>query len=126
MTGENYQSTREAVDAGRTAARARDRLLLYVRGMDVPPLLSLELALEGLRRASAGAEPLTITGAMRELHSLLREKGLHTSWVEKYGPPPSSMPPFNRSSMVAEGLELSLTRRLGHWLAKLLTRRARP
>ena len=34
-------------------ARARDRVLLYTRGMGVEPLLSVELALESMRRAGA-------------------------------------------------------------------------
>lgn len=98
----------DEADREALAAKLRDRVLLYVRGMDIPPVQGLELALESLRRASEGTEPLSVPSVMRELHALLRENGLHTGWVDRQGPPKSSMPPLNRCSMVAAPLESSL------------------
>jgi hypothetical protein len=91
--------------------KLRDRVLLYVNGMDVPPILALELALTALRRAEAGTEPLSAPVVMRELHALLKENQLHTGWVDRQGPPRGSMPPLNRCSMVPEPLEFLRLRR---------------
>ena len=99
-----------ANDADREAlaAKLRDRVLLYVRGMDIPPVQGLELALESLRRVSESPDPLSVPAVMRELHVLLRENGLHTGWVDRQGPPRNSMPPLNLCSMIAEPMENSL------------------
>ena len=110
MSLEPGKLTESAPDAGREAltAKLRDRVLLYLRGMDVPPLFALELALECLRRTEAGSEALSVPAVMRELHALLRENQFHTGWIDRQGPPRGSMPPFNRCSMVAEPMEISL------------------
>ena len=97
-----------AADHEILTAKLRDRVLLYLRGMDVPPLLALELALECLRRAEAAPEPLSVPAVMRELHALLRGNKLHTGWIDRQGPPRGSMPPLNRCSMIAEPLKFSL------------------
>ena len=103
ISGETHDLDQEAV-----TAKLRDRVLLYLRGMDVPPLLALELALECLRRVEAGQEPREVGPVMKELHALLRENKLHTGWIDRPGPPRGSMPALNRCSMIAEPMEFSL------------------
>lgn len=51
---------------------SRDRVLLYVRALDLSPYRGLELALESLRAAGPGSAG----AAMRNLRSLLSEYGL--------------------------------------------------
>lgn len=87
------------------AATVLDRVLLYLRGMDLSPVQSLELALESFRRLEAGSTPVSMPSAMKELHALLRENKLRTAWVNGSEPPRPSMPPMNRCSMVAEKME---------------------
>jgi len=110
MSLEAVKSTSGAgeTDQDLLAAKLRDRVLLYVRGMDIPPVLGLELALESMRRVTACAEALSVPAVMRELHALLRENELHTCWVDRQGPPRGSMPPLNLCSMIAEPMESSL------------------
>lgn len=93
------------VAAGESDAAVLDRVLLYLRGMDVSPVQSLELALESFRRLEAGSIPLSMPSAMKELHALLRENKLRTAWINGSEPPRPSMPPMNRCSMVAEKME---------------------
>ncbi len=80
---------------------ARDRVLLYTRGMDVAPLLSLELALESLRRADP-ADPDIV---MRELHSLLREHKIGQHLAGCDGAHLRSTPPMIRRPMIAEEMD---------------------
>ncbi len=96
-------------DAESGAVRARDRILLYLRGLDLPPLLSLELALEALRRVEALGAAQDPARTMHELHDLLRERSLHPELTEAETRL-SSTPPLNRRSMIAE--DGSLLRRL--------------
>lgn len=92
--------------AGETVTAAvMDRVLLYLRGMDIPPVRGLELALATARRLESGSVDMSMPSAMKELHTLLRENHLHTGWVNRDAPPRDSMPPLNRCSMVAEGME---------------------
>lgn len=86
-------------------AAVMDRVLLYLRGMDIPPVRSLELALESFRRLEAASAPLDMPSAMKELHALLRENNLHTGWSGRHEPPRPSMPPLNRCSMIAEEMK---------------------
>lgn len=88
-------------------AAVMDRVLLYLRGMDIPPVQSLELALETFRRLAAepGREPVSMPEAMKALHALLRESKLHSGWLGPGRPPRPSMPPLNRCSMIAEKME---------------------
>lgn len=95
---------RVPVDETITAA-VMDRVLLYLRGMDISPVRALELALATARRLEAGSTAVSIPLAMKELHALLRENRLHTGWVDRDAPPRGSMPPLNRCSMIAEGME---------------------
>lgn len=105
-TGQPSES-RVPVDETITAA-VMDRVLLYLRGMDISPVRALELALATARRletGSTGSTAVSLPQAMQELHALLRENRLHTGWVDRDAPPRGSMPPLNRCSMIAEGLE---------------------
>ena|GEM_PF-2949962 len=86
-------------------AAVMDRVLLYLRGMDIPPVRALEMALTTARRLESGSADRSMSSAMKELHTLLRENHLHTGWVNRDAPPRGSMPPLNRSSMIAEGME---------------------
>ena len=80
----------------------RDKVLLYVRGMDIPPVEGVELALESLRRAGDGAMPDAV---MEELYGILREKGFSLRLAGPDGSPLVSAPPINRRSMTSEDLE---------------------
>jgi len=88
------------------SAAVLDRVLLYLRGMDIPPIRSLELALESFRRLETDCStPVTMALAMKELHLLLRANNLHTGWINRSEPPRPSMPPLNRCSMIAEEMK---------------------
>lgn len=102
--------------------KARDRALLYLRGLDLPPVLSLELALEALRRTGGDAGEPDIPTIMAELHRLLREKGLHPEQTAEREPRLTSCPPMNRSSMIAEAMDTMLL----SGLLRRLTRLFRP
>lgn len=86
--------------------RTRDRVLLYVRGMDVAPLRSLAFAAESLGRS--GSSP-SQAEAMHSLWEVLREEGrlegreygLHDGESGKL----DSAPPMNRHTMIAEKLD---------------------
>ena len=87
--------------------RSRDRVLLYLRGMDLSPLESVDLARESLSRSGPDADP---AGAMREVRDLLAERGLTHSAQNSRGERVLSAPPMNRRPMIAE--ELTPRRRL--------------
>jgi hypothetical protein len=94
--------------------RARDRVLLYMGGMDVEPILGLEIALDSLRRAGPQAGP---AAAMRELYDLLQGRGLSSRITDADGQLLCSVPPMNRSRMIPEEMDrlpflTSLKRRL--------------
>lgn len=86
--------------------RTRDRVLLYVRGMDIPPLRSLAIAAESLGRSGPAASQAE---AMRSLREVLREEGKPEG--RQYGLEDgeqgklASAPPINRRSMIAEKLD---------------------
>lgn len=85
--------------------RTRDRVLLYVRGMDIPPLRSLAFAAESLGRSGPTASQAE---AMRSLREVLREEGRLEG--RRYGLEDGeegkldSAPPMNRRPMIAEKL----------------------
>lgn len=81
-------------DAGHNTA-VRDRVLLYLTGLGVGDIESLELAAECLRRAQSGA---TAADAMRTLGGLLRERGLGVD--DGAAAREHSFPPLNRRPMV--------------------------
>jgi hypothetical protein len=84
---------------------ARDRAVLYVRALALPPLEGLEFAVEALRRAQAGVlrDPgLSPTAeTMRRLRELLAERrpeALESLEVK-------SQPSLNRGPMVPETMD---------------------
>lgn len=111
-----------APPAGR---EARDRAFLYLRGLDLPPALGLELALEALRRTGGDAGAPDIPTIMTELFRLLREKGLHPEQTAEREPRLTGCPPMNRGSMLAEAMDTWLPGRLFQRLIRLF-RPARP
>lgn len=127
VTTEEHDNARGAEDM----ARARDRVLLYARGLDVDPVLSLELALESLRRSDPRREgppdpavgnmaevrdkrgaAFEIERAMGALYELLSEKGLTPGLTDSQGEPLRSVPAMNRRSMIAEEMDRSPLRRV--------------
>lgn len=100
--------------------RARDRVLLFVRGMDLPPLESVDLARESLNRSGTDVPPAE---AMRVLRELLAERGLAHSLLNSRGERQLSAPPMNRRPMIAEELDrkpwLTALRRVFHRLTDL-------
>lgn len=99
-------STNRTISPEAVTAAVLERVLLYLRGMDIPPVRSLELALESFKRLEANdSTPVTMASAMKELHALLRENNLHTGWINRHEPPRPSMPPLNRCSMIAEEMK---------------------
>ncbi len=78
----------------------RDRILLYLSGLSLSDVDSLELAAECLRRTGPGANGVK---TMQTLHALLNEKGLGL-------PSPDatvrlrSFPPHNRTTMISKKL----------------------
>ena len=86
--------------------RTRDRVLLYVRGMDIPPLRSLAFAAESLSRTGPAVSQAE---AMHSLREVLREEGRMEG--RQYGLEDDedgkldSAPPINRRSMIAEKLD---------------------
>jgi len=96
---------------------AQQRVLLYVRSLNLPAQKTLELALESLRRAknesthSSGADVAATT--MRALHELMAEQGIQPlERCLRQGADSASraleitsMPPLNRESMVPEVID---------------------
>jgi hypothetical protein len=70
-----------AADGGDDWQNARDRVLLYLRLLDTPPILALSIALAVLRRAVRQCEKSTgclpTKTAMLTLHEVLSEQTLH-------------------------------------------------
>lgn len=126
---------------GAEYSKACDRVLLYLRGMDLPPVAVLELALECMAHVEQHAPDMTDTVdgtgeageadmagrkdhadqpgpvpvavlAMRHLHALLRERGICFQILTPEGEILRSTPPLNRRSMVAEEMERSPFRRI--------------
>lgn len=106
-----------APDGDAAGLRARDRVLLYTRGMDVEPLAGLEYALDSLRRAGPQAGP---TEAMTELRGLLREHDLSLRLTGPDGQLLRSVPAMNRRRMIAEEMDrLPLLTAVRRWLRRL-------
>lgn len=84
------------------ALQARDRVLLYTRGMGLEPLAGVELALESLHRAVSDREPgypLDVAEAMRALRAVLAEHGLMPEVEAPGGGRLVCSPPLQRSPM---------------------------
>lgn len=102
---------------------AQERVLLYLKKLGVPAILSLEIAGEALHEAAeaapAAGSPLML--AMRALHGILRQKSevlartpyadypvLYRRWQAETMPAAdpriSPQPPINRASMTIKKL----------------------
>lgn len=80
---------------------SRDRVLLYVRALNLPPYKGLDLALESLKRTG----PSSTTESMESLRALLKEHGLDRGVLDSEGKHLASVPPLNRSVMIPEELD---------------------
>ncbi len=112
---------------------SRDRVLLYLRGLDLPPFEDLDLAAASLRACGAREEPTEDGGnshvpaeAMESLFNLLeahRPEGLlGTRRIP-------SCPPLNRGVMVAEPMDrvpwkTAFVRWMRRWRRELFAREA--
>ncbi len=98
---------------------ARDRVLLYVRSLGLPPFEGLDLAVQSLNDVG----PSSPAEAMRHLRALLKEQGLEGKILDREGRHLASVPPLNRGVMVAERfapIEKGRARRfLRRWLSDL-------
>lgn len=86
----------------RERSRICSRLLLYLRGLDVTALSSLEIVGETMRLTGPDA---TLEEAFREMHGILRQHGFDVLAPFHAGPESSCVPPVQRASMVSEGIE---------------------
>lgn len=75
----------------------RDRVLLYLSGVGMSDVASLELAAECLRQAGAGA---SAAQAMAVVHELLEQRGLGVRCFEP-GARLASFPPLVRKTMIS-------------------------
>ena len=82
--------------------RVRDRVLLYARGLDLPPAESVEIALKSLERCSS--EHPTYAEALENLHIILAERGRELIPSDDK-PHLTSVPPIKRSTMLPEELD---------------------
>ncbi len=99
-------------------AMACNRLLLYMRGLGIRALSSLELAMESMNRAGLDADMAT---AMRELGGLLRKNGVTLAIKDNEGLPLRGAPPMNRRPMLASDVKRASLRK---WLRKLFRQTA--
>ncbi len=105
----------------------RDRLLLYIRALRIPPREGLELAARTLDALSASGmrdvpfpEPSDMETAMATLRTLCAERGL----LPDADAVPCPVPPYNRGSMPPA--RISMTRRGGSLKALAGRLRKRP
>lgn len=97
-------------------ARIRDRVLLYARGLDLEPVLAVQLALEsmrgaGLEQGSCESEGPALPRVMNELRRLLDGRQRSLCVTDARGAPLASMPPLNRLPMLPEEMDRSLLKR---------------
>lgn len=119
------------------AARIRDRVLLYARGLELDPVLAVELALEsmreagladgdcaadtdGLARRAPGAESPCLPRVMSGMRRLLHERGGNGRVTDAKGRLLASMPPLNRRPMLPEEMDRSPVKRALKKLESLL------
>ncbi len=79
---------------------SRDRVLLYVRALDLPPFEALEIALESLKETGPSAP----SDAMESLRSKLKERGMDPERLNGLGGADAT-PRLERSVMVAEEMD---------------------
>ena len=98
---------------------ARDRVLLYVRSLGLPPFEGLDLAVQSLNDLG----PSSPAEAMKHLRGLLKEQGLEGKILDREGRHIASVPPLNRGVMVAERFVPPVKGRtkgfLSRWLSDL-------
>ena len=82
--------------------QVRDRVLLYARGLDLPPAKSVELALQSLKACQS--EHPSYAEALENLHLLLTEKNCKLSPGDEE-PHLVSAPRMKRSTMLPEELD---------------------
>lgn len=101
---------------------ARDRVLLYTRGMDIPAEKGVALALESLHRSGQDAGPDAV---MSELFAVLREHGYLPAIPGPEDRLLTSAPPLRRMRVLPRDMEpLSLTTALMKWFRSLTSPRA--
>lgn len=79
----------------------RDRVLLYVRAMDLPPFEGLEIALESLKQANT----YSIEEAMNSLAYTIEKRGLNKGVLDAQGEHIASIPSMNRGVMVSKNFD---------------------
>ncbi|ADE57932.1 MULTISPECIES: hypothetical protein [Aminobacterium] len=79
----------------------RDRILLYVRAMDLPPFKGLELALDALKQSEASS----IEEAMDALESCIVKQKIDLGVRNAKGEHISSVPPMTRGTMVSKNFD---------------------
>jgi len=114
------RSSRSDVTPAQRAAR--DRVMLYIRGLDLHPAKGLRLAAESMEAAPSSPEE-----AMDALEKVLGEEGLLPGLPGERGQNIRSFPPLNRSVMVAEEMDripwrTSFFRFLRRWRRELFGR----
>ena len=82
--------------------RVRDRILLYARGLNLPPKESVELALQSLTRCQSSHPDYE--EALSCLHAILAEKGRQLIPGDE-SPHLESAPGMTRRTMLAEELD---------------------
>lgn len=114
----NYSSCRRSVKDREKAAKIRDRILLYARGLDIDPVLALDLALQSMRESiheqSMGPEKdsLRLAEAMAEFRRLLLAREQNSQVTNAAGLPLTSMPPINRCHMLPEDMNCFSVKRV--------------
>lgn len=86
---------------------ARDRVLLYTRGMELDPLSGVELACESLRRLAAKPGPGGVAEAMDELAGVLDEHGIRLEAHAPTGGRLACAPPIRRRCMLSEEMDIT-------------------
>ncbi len=89
---------RDGGEPERSLLAARDRVMLYLRGMDMGALPSLELAAKTMRRAGPEAGP---EQAMAALWALLEKQNPSICLADSGGAILRSTPPLNRRPMLS-------------------------
>jgi len=87
--------------------RISDRLILYAKGLELPPESGLELVLETLRLLRESGRAPEMETAMDEFRRLLHERRLSPEGSGEFGPD-FCAPPLNRRPMLPEEMELSM------------------
>jgi hypothetical protein len=119
---------------------ARDRVLLYIRGMDLNTVHSAELALKSLRRAGSTI-PLAKDGTpvpeaerqsptvevMDSLYTIMRDMAVPLYITDEHGKKLTCAPPMNRRAVIAQPMNtlrlLPQFKRLATVLAKGFARK---